>query len=392
MLYKGNDPVRTLLPEELKSLSRAKEIDFPHITREEIKDRSRGDTLSKGLVILQTGWFVLHCIARHIEHLPITELELVTLAFAALNFATYALWWNKPLNVQCAFRVPLKAGGKVEGIEKVQGAGIAEAESGSEVDDPEIEIEEGWAVFKLGVQDVIKAVRKAPAAIKYVTLGAIAIIHRTPAAISRVINVLGSVVRGVIRDAVHYVRDNGVWGTIVNGIVFTFVLGLLIPILYPILWFVRLAGGEDEKKKEAKSVPTFHSGKLKSHEISLAVLTAMIIATIFGAIHCVAWSFAFPSHAEQMLWRIASLIITCVPALPFVVVAVIAPITLLHLPELPSWLKSAGKSLILLFFVVSSILYIIARVLLLVLPFMCLRSLPPDAYRTVHWVTFIPHI
>jgi len=35
------------------------------------------------------------------KHVHLTELELVTLAFAALNFVTYGLWWNKPLNVQC---------------------------------------------------------------------------------------------------------------------------------------------------------------------------------------------------------------------------------------------------------------------------------------------------
>jgi hypothetical protein len=62
-------------------------------------DRSKGDVLSKGLVILQTGWFV-QCIARGIERLSVTELELVTVGFATLNLVTYAFWWNKPL-LQC---------------------------------------------------------------------------------------------------------------------------------------------------------------------------------------------------------------------------------------------------------------------------------------------------
>ena len=38
------------------------------------------------------------------------------------------------------------------------------------------------------------------------------------------------------------------------------------------------------------------------------------------------------------------------------------------------------------------ILYIIARVVTLVLAFTPLRDLPPGAYETVHWTTFIPHI
>ena len=107
-LFDENDPVRTLEPQELQSLARVGEIDFPCITEREIEDRSKGDTLSKGLVVIQTSWFILQCIARWIKHLPITELELVTLAFAALTLITYTLWWNKLLNVRCPCRVPKK--------------------------------------------------------------------------------------------------------------------------------------------------------------------------------------------------------------------------------------------------------------------------------------------
>jgi hypothetical protein len=36
--------------------------------------------------------------------------------------------------------------------------------------------------------------------------------------------------------------------------------------------------------------------------------------------------------------------------------------------------------------------YVVARITLLVLAFTSLRSLPPEAYQTVRWTTFIPHI
>lgn len=41
---------------------------------------------------------------------------------------------------------------------------------------------------------------------------------------------------------------------------------------------------------------------------------------------------------------------------------------------------------------VLSTFYLIARAILLALAFASLRSLHPDAYQTVHWTTFIPHI
>ncbi|TFK70479.1 hypothetical protein BDN72DRAFT_722282, partial [Pluteus cervinus] len=64
--------------------------------KNQVQDRSKGDFLSKGLVTLQTSWFTLECIARFQRHLPITELEVVTLAFAVLNIITYGFWWDKP--------------------------------------------------------------------------------------------------------------------------------------------------------------------------------------------------------------------------------------------------------------------------------------------------------
>ncbi|TDL13387.1 hypothetical protein BD410DRAFT_735465, partial [Rickenella mellea] len=100
MLFDGKEALYTLVPEKLDELSKSGKIVFPDISKEDIQDRSKGDIISKGFVIIQTSWFVLQCIARGVEHLAITELELVTLAFAVLNLATYALWWNKPLNVQ----------------------------------------------------------------------------------------------------------------------------------------------------------------------------------------------------------------------------------------------------------------------------------------------------
>ncbi|TFK32421.1 hypothetical protein BDQ12DRAFT_773343, partial [Crucibulum laeve] len=99
MLYEGNSPVHILSVTELEDLVRKNEIEFPDIPEQEIQDKSKGDMLSKGIVVLQTSWFIIQCIARASQKLAITELELVTLSFCALNGLMYYLWWNKPLDV-----------------------------------------------------------------------------------------------------------------------------------------------------------------------------------------------------------------------------------------------------------------------------------------------------
>ncbi|KAG6870965.1 hypothetical protein C0995_009390, partial [Termitomyces sp. Mi166 len=75
------------------------------ISKEEIMDRSKGDILSKCLVLLQVTWFILQVLARAIQHLAISELEIVTLAFALLNLMIYFCWWNKPLDVNHPIRI-----------------------------------------------------------------------------------------------------------------------------------------------------------------------------------------------------------------------------------------------------------------------------------------------
>jgi hypothetical protein len=105
MLYVDGKLHHTLWPDELLDLIRAGSIDPPILTATQIRDKSKGNAISKGLVILQVTWFVLQLISRAIYHLGTTQLEAGTFAFAVFSFITYAAWWNKPLDVQCPHQV-----------------------------------------------------------------------------------------------------------------------------------------------------------------------------------------------------------------------------------------------------------------------------------------------
>ncbi|KAJ7751613.1 hypothetical protein B0H16DRAFT_1419388 [Mycena metata] len=71
-----------------------------NVEEEDITDRSKGDALSKGVALAQGLWFITQCMARVSQHLPVTELEVATLAFAAISILIRSLWWWKPLDVQ----------------------------------------------------------------------------------------------------------------------------------------------------------------------------------------------------------------------------------------------------------------------------------------------------
>jgi len=108
MLMDENKKLGVIDAWKLESLLEEGKIDFPMITKKEIQDHSRTDGFSKCLAIGHTAWFIVQCIARKRQGLVITELELVTLAFAALNVLVYILWWDKPQSVGCPVPVYLR--------------------------------------------------------------------------------------------------------------------------------------------------------------------------------------------------------------------------------------------------------------------------------------------
>jgi len=126
VLFKGDETMGTVSFELLDQLAKDEDVIFPTITSEEIDDRNKGDPLSKLLVILQSSWFVAQCIARAVQGLAVTELEIATLAFCSLNALMYFFWWHKPVDVQCRIPVYLKPSSDYVHVSKLERTGDME--------------------------------------------------------------------------------------------------------------------------------------------------------------------------------------------------------------------------------------------------------------------------
>jgi hypothetical protein len=205
--------------------------------------------------------------------------------------------------------------------------------------------------------------------------GANATMRNTPEAIGKVTGAIVHTIRDAIKRSVEYVREHR-WNTLRNGVKAVVWYGIVAP-LAP---FGSMGFGD------AEVGTMFYAG---DSEITMSYnIAGAIIATMFGAIHCVVWSFQFPSHTEQLLWRIASLSITCSPTVVFFVALggyLLKGPDAGNLKNVHNWLF--GPIILALL-----ILYILSRVALLVIALMSLQSLPPGAYETVHWTIFIPHV
>lgn len=132
------------------------------------------------------------------------------------------------------------------------------------------------------------------------------------------------------------------------------------------------------------------------------------VGSVFGAIHCAAWSFSFPSHAEKILWRFSSVAVLIGLLAPVCIglSGIITRLLAKWMPDGPrlrvpqSWQEHPfwDTSKTVTDFkppklgALGLAVYITARISLIILALIQLRSLPPLALNTVQWNTYIPHI
>jgi hypothetical protein len=165
--------------------------------------------------------------------------------------------------------------------------------------------------------------------------------------------------------------------------------------MYPVLQLLAPGANGYSHFCCSANVPTFYSGIPKQgRDFWLSAFVASAIGTIFGAIHCIPWSYSFTSHAERLLWRISSIAMVAIPAF------LLATFTLSRLAFSGEVDKSRSQRIVFRIFVIAVpiglifcvLIYVVARVTMFVLAFKTLASLPAQALHTIPWTKWIPHI
>ena len=317
----------------LKTLIRRRRI---ILSEEEIQDKSKGDIFSKGLVLLQTSWFIIQFFARVGQQLPVTEIELVTLAYAFLNFATYFFWWNKPQNSGCPVRVYADELGDPPETEP-------ETAVPTPTDNPDDPPSSDLELSRLNIENQVEDL----------------------------LDTLPPPVSVTVEDELRFFSSEIGLSTSFVFIVTTLLVG-------------------NDIYKDIVMICTY-AGRLPARETLRAFAFASGLATVFGAMHIAAWSFDFPSSFEQVAWRTYAVLLVILPVYSFLF------FIQFHRNGLT---RSAiahfkpGSLAAIAYFNVPVFLggvYIIARLALLVLMFVLLRKVPPGVYKSVSWTNYIPH-
>ena len=81
---------------------------MPELSRQEIEDHGRADSLGKAIVCAQVGWMIIQSVARVAERLPISQLEIMTLAYVAIALLSNYFWWEKPFDARVPIIIPFE--------------------------------------------------------------------------------------------------------------------------------------------------------------------------------------------------------------------------------------------------------------------------------------------
>lgn len=276
---------------------------LPSIKVEEIKDRSKNDTLGKTIAIVQILWTIVQIIARAVKRVPVSPLEIAVVAFAVCAVITYGLYFKKPQRVSTPIVIYDYPGEK---------------------DDLEQILRDCYENFN--EKDTASTEPSILSAHAEYTVGA---------ALSEPENPTDTL----------------------------------------------LGAGNPE----SSDTPAENNEKGNNSDFGWGLLAGAIGAAVFGGVHVLAWNFAFPTRIELICWRYASVYSAAFPLSLVFIIGI--PLILHECVGLPHEGEVLGFFLFFLF----TLLYIVARLFILVEIFRTLSFLPAGSFVAT-WSTNIPHV
>ncbi|PPQ80725.1 hypothetical protein CVT25_001845 [Psilocybe cyanescens] len=436
MLVDGDDDKEVLSPDTFRKLLEEGKIRFPRISQDEISAFSKGDGLSKIMVVGQTSWFIGQCISRVIKGLAITELELVTAAFAFLNALMYFMWWNKPLDSSSTVRIPICRDlipvslppwdhhdqnrtttvfstvwpkSHEESNVHYQESHVPQRSDAS-VECPEVESSPEDSDMDPGQQErkddalhtTTEQIRigfdsQSPKDRR--TADAEDLSISTPRASTPMeVHRTSSIATAENQPLPHTAETDGTLkGAPGNKIRRSLSLvGYISRLIVRRIQQIRMT---KEVPPGAMLVPTFYASSRSSFDDAMKNMTCSLIicliGVIIGAIHCAGWDFIFPSQAEMLIWRVSSTLIFAYPSI-FVLVQ-LTNIGCYTIFETHTSSGFAYRTIIRGTAFLSTLLkglpiYLLVKTMLLMEAFIALRHLPDGAFVQVEWTRFLPHI
>ena len=390
---------------------------LPRISKEDILDKSKADNLSKMLSILQALWMLAQIVGRLIIRLSVTLLEVNTLAHIICALIIYVLWWYKPklINEPTILRgewvPPIAAymymSSQISGWRSLHPGILKKTWI-----DPECSILE----FKPPTAEDQNPQRSPPAANKITSVVSPRVSSTASVPRLRSFAKRGSFTTRPLPALT--IKDEGAETTLahVNS---------------------RLEASRELQETRwalAAEAMTLHpaiASRVKSHEIIegdkkatwlepiteelvddsignwatenlLRDMSGFVMGMVvwsasmaYGGVHATAWRGYFPSRAESILWRVSSLFIAG-SGLTWILINMLARTFKgfkAYWKKVASlrahWTSLVGFGSLA---TICGLLYLLARIYLVIEAFISLRKLPASAFDTLQWTQLVPHL
>ncbi|OBT71817.1 hypothetical protein VF21_09385 [Pseudogymnoascus sp. 05NY08] len=237
-------------------------VPTPQVSEAAIKDKSKSDTVAKILAVVQILQLALSLIVRPARGLPFSQLEALTLAFAACGVCTYFIYWYKPKNVD----VPHVLG-----------------------DPPAMQAD----TFHTR--------------------------HSTPSLASLHTNYSYDVTRDAPRpfhpadeeedghSTDHSSEESRIGG---DGTPLD-----LTERTFDSFWKVLTNDLGHNYRQKMSRVPNDNIPIESAETAHTVIIVLAFLSAAFGSLHAIAWNLEFPTQAEQVLWRVATVLSITVPPL-----------------------------------------------------------------------------
>ncbi|KAI5839124.1 hypothetical protein DFP73DRAFT_587776 [Morchella snyderi] len=89
----------TITPDGFIKLTKLGLLGRGVLSKGDIKDKGKADSLAKVLVCAQATWMVVQCATRKLSHLPVSLLEYHVAIQVGYALTIYYFWWHKPKDV-----------------------------------------------------------------------------------------------------------------------------------------------------------------------------------------------------------------------------------------------------------------------------------------------------
>jgi len=347
LLFQDDRPVQVLSPQKFTDLLDSACIDPPSITKDEIKRKGSSLPILAAITLLQTIWFFTQCIARGARGFSLTQLEMVTLYLISTHALLLVFWWKKPLDARNSICLQLKRMPTTTTLHEWGGV--------------ETSVHRDFGRHHHFIGKQLRAFQNLEFPVR---------VERTQHSLAGTLQVyLLAPKRFVLFVVVRILIDFG---------------QLFIP---EELDGEIIADGLLE-------VPTFYAPG--GYSTTLLLVMKILTGSCFASAYiCMRFS-PFPTLTDEMVWTAFSVISAGLQmfVVLFVISFIAVTISLHVLPcfsfradMMSSWISSALGFIVCMGFLLS----IIARMVVLIEAFVCLKSTNPTTRLSVAWTDYIPH-